>query len=82
MTPVFTKHSNNIILHIMNLPSQSRDHTERSVPKNPESIFLIYPRENNLCANFPGSQIVLSRDCRESIHKTFQDYKYLLLRSL
>ena len=39
-------------------------------------------RRISLCANFPGSQIALSRDCHESINNKFHDYKYLLLRYL
>ena len=73
----------NITLDVMNITYHGRDHDERAVPEYPGYIlYLIYHRKISLCANFPGSQIALSRDCHESINNKFHDYKYLLLRYL
>ena len=44
--------------------------------------YFIYHHKISICANLPGSQITLSRDPHRSIRKTFQNYKYLPLRSL
>ena len=70
----------NITLDVMNITYHGRDHDERAVPEYPGYIlYFIYHRKISLCANFPGSQIALSRDRHGSIHKTFHDYKYLLI---
>ena len=70
-----------IVLQLIKLTSWGLYHAECAVPVYPESVYLSYYRKISLFANFPGFQIALSCDRHRSIHKTFHDYKYLLLRS-
>ena len=72
-----------LTLHVINLPYQSRNHTEHAVPENPEPIvYLVYHHKIYLFANFPGSQIALSYDRHRYIPKKFCEYKYLLMSYL